>query len=343
MSKKISRKGSTRGKAVRKKTASTGRAADGTRAGRASAGPLTPADFERLTPEQIKTIKQRRRGRAPSKVAAKKPGGPRRGGVRAGVTADPNARVVVAEGDSWFDLPWAYVVTDLLDCLDELFDYKIESFARRGDTIENMVYGTDRQSLRTRKPPSIDKVLAAVRRLQPRVFLFSGGGNDFVGDEFASFLNHEDSGLSVIRDDYVNFMFDTVFAGAIRKLIDRVTSECRFTKVFMHGYGYAIPDGRGSRVAGIDWAGPWMLPALTSKGVPQAEQWGIVSELVDRYNAMLRGISIDPMYRDRFVYVDVRNVINEDDWVDELHLSSGGYARVAQRVHQEIVSAVPGW
>lgn len=303
----------------------------------AAAGDL---NFDTISPEQVRQIKMARRT-SPSLVHRNERGMVMR---RAGLAAAASAtrRIAVAEGDSWFDLPWVYVVTDLLDCLHANHGYEIESFAKRGDTLENMSYGTERDNLHRRKTPSIGQVIDAVRALQPRVFLFSGGGNDFVGDEFASFLNHADSGLPYIRADYVEFMFSTAFRSAIERMIDRVCDAAPGCKVFMHGYGYAIPDGRGSNVI-INWAGPWMLPTLTSKGVPVEQQWGTVRSLVDSYNAMLHGISIDPAYRDKFVYVDLRPIVQEDDWVDELHLSSGGYARVAAEVNRLVEQNVGGW
>lgn len=253
--------------------------------------------------------------------------------------ASSSSRVVVAEGDSWFDLPWLYVVTDLLDCLEARHNYRIESFATRGDTLENMVYGTARSSMTRRRPPTIEEVVQTVAALKPRVFLFSGGGNDFVGDEFSAFLNHADSTLPIIRKDYVDYMFNTVFRRAIELLVDRVVLASPGCKVFMHGYGYAIPDGRGARVV-VDWAGPWMLPTLTSKGIDPREHWTIISELIDRYNTMLQTIA---GARDDFVYVDLRDSIDEGDWVDELHLSSAGYARVADVIAHAVERHVAGW
>lgn len=46
---------------------------------------------------------------------------------------------IVAEGDSWFDyLPG----TDLVDCLRYHHGYYIKNYAKAGDTLENMIYGT---------------------------------------------------------------------------------------------------------------------------------------------------------------------------------------------------------
>lgn len=258
-------------------------------------------------------------------------------GVRA--AAADRGRVVVAEGDSWFDLPWVYVQTDVLDCLHEYHGYTIEAFARRGDTLENMVYGTERVSAGRRRRASIEEVIESVRAIQPRVFLFSGGGNDFVGDELGSFLNHADSGLGVVREVYADYMFSTVFRGAIERLVDRVTEASPGCLVVMHGYANPIPDGRGARVI-IEWAGPWMLPTLTSKNVEVSAQRSVIVGLVEKFNRMLSAIAAS---RSDFEYVDVRPLVKDVDWVDELHLRSNAYKRVAAELHRRIAERVGGW
>ena len=71
----------------------------------------------------------------------------------------------------------------------------IESFAKAGDTLENMIYGTGINRQFQRVNPTIELVLGRIHALQPKVVLFSGGGNDVAGDEFESYLNHKSSGL----------------------------------------------------------------------------------------------------------------------------------------------------
>src|SRR5262245_7176222 len=54
--------------------------------------------------------------------------------------ARARGRALVAEGDSWFDYPAPFRI-DLLDGLDDL-GREVVSIAFRGDTVENMVFGT---------------------------------------------------------------------------------------------------------------------------------------------------------------------------------------------------------
>lgn len=56
----------------------------------------------------------------------------------------------MAEGDSWFDYP---VRLDILDHLKRDYRYEIFKVAEAGDTLENMVYGTEFESNFSRREP----------------------------------------------------------------------------------------------------------------------------------------------------------------------------------------------
>lgn len=76
-------------------------------------------------------------------------------------------RRLIAEGDSWFDyLPG----TDLIDCLRNLFDYDIEKFAKAGDTLENMIFGTGINRHFEREVPQIYTILRRIEQIKPKVF-----------------------------------------------------------------------------------------------------------------------------------------------------------------------------
>ena len=238
---------------------------------------------------------------------------------------------IVAEGDSWFDfLPRA----DLIDCLRVHHGYRIKNYAKAGDTLENMVYGTGRRGF-SPVAPTIATVLAKIEEIRPAVFLFSGGGNDIMGDEFAAYLNHVESGLPDLRGDYFEYVIGVVFRRCIEDLIARIAAVSPDTHIIMHGYGYALPTGKGVTLIGFNFAGPWMLPALVQKRILDAErQRKIVRDMVDAYNEMLR--SLDESHSN-FHYVNLRPLIDpEKDWGDELHLTSSAYARSADVMHEVI-------
>ncbi|HOT82371.1 MAG TPA: hypothetical protein PLQ12_03605, partial [Candidatus Defluviicoccus seviourii] len=76
--------------------------------------------------------------------------------------------VLVSEGDSWFQFP--VFLEDVIDCLGD--DYLIWSVDAAGDTLQNMVIDN---------PEYLDAL--DTQRDRVRAFLFSGAGNDIVGED----------------------------------------------------------------------------------------------------------------------------------------------------------------
>jgi len=245
--------------------------------------------------------------------------------------AEASSQRIVAEGDSWFDYP---VGLDILDHLKRDHGYDIYKVAEAGDSLENMVYGTEFASNFSRRTPPIETTLKAIRDHQPKVLLFSGGGNDIAGAELASYLNHKSSTLDVLREDYVKYIFSTVARKAYTDLIRFVTAAKSDIQIISHGYGYATPDGRSVRIVGVRFAGPWLRPTLTGKNIVEArESRNVISTLIDRFNRMLQEIDDQ---NDNFHYIDLRPHISDDDWTNELHLYNEAYRRVAERFHEKI-------
>lgn len=282
------------------------------------------------TSEQVAEFKNRGRFRAvpPAGLLA-----PTVTLTKAAATAAPPSNHLVAEGDSWFDYP---VGTDLIDCLRSL-GYKIDNFAKAGDTLENMIYGCAVDDNYTPAADTIGRVLMRIGELKPRVFLFSGGGNDVAGDEFASYLNHKSSGLPDLRNTYVSFMVNTVFRQYYEDLIAKVAATSPETYIVTHGYGHTIPTGKGVKLVFHTWAGPWLLPALAMKRITDpTRQNEIVAFLIDALNDLLKDLAGK---HDRFKHIDLRPVIDPyKDWVNELHLRNSAYARAADEIDRVIKS-----
>lgn len=275
------------------------------------------AERDNWNKEEVAKFKRKRRARRAAPAAALAMPGPR----------------LVAEGDSWFDyLPG----TDLIDCLENDHGYEIENFALAGDTLENMIFGTGIDDDFTRTPPTIDSVLECIRDLQPKAFLFSGGGNDVAGDEFESYLNHAGSGLQPLRRDFLNQVMG-VFERYYDSLVTRVAAASPGTYIVTHGYGHTKATGKGVSVFMFRFGGPWMKPALTKKGIfNQQQQDAIARDVIDAFNAMLARLAAR---HPKFKYVDLRPLLDPDnDWANELHLRNGAYARAAEHIHQTIAA-----
>lgn len=242
---------------------------------------------------------------------------------------------VVAEGDSWFDyLPGK----DVLDWLRGEYGYTIHKFAEGGDTLENMVYGTEIRRNFSRKPAGLVEVVEAVQKHQPRAVLFSAGGNDVAGAELMTYLHHSSSpesngGAKWLRTDEWNLSLRHSEA-TIRTFAQAIWKANPNATVLMHGYARPVPDGRAVVNFPFGWRfiGPWLRSSFASKGYTdweKTEPW--IGQLLDDYNKMLAGIAAS--IGTRFRYVDVRPAVGRNDWANELHPANPAFSRVAARIH----------
>jgi lysophospholipase L1-like esterase len=243
-------------------------------------------------------------------------------------------KYLVAEGDSWFDyLP----ELDILDNLKKEYGYNnLIKISQAGDTLDNMVYGTKFKPNWQPDEKQIVKTLTAVTKYNPKVFLFSGGGNDLAGIELDAFFNHADSQLpSLLRKDYLEYIMFTVFKKSFLDLISKLHTINPDLHIICHGYGYPIPDGRAViNLFDYRFIGPWLRPTFARKNISN-DTIGrdLMKQLIDRFNDMLLQLDSEV---DKFHYLDLRSIINDEDWVNELHLSSDGYKKVAGLFDSEI-------
>ena len=234
---------------------------------------------------------------------------------------------VISEGDSWFDYK---ISADLIDCLKRYHGYQIKNYATPGDTLENMIYGTETNRQYERSTPQIKVVLKRVKKEQPNVFLFSGAGNDIAGNQFGSFLYHAESGLGTLKQDFAINTIKVEFRKFYQHLIEKILQISPETHIFTHGYGYARPTGKGAGILGMQFVGPWLLPALGRKGIdPQKEGKEVVEVLIDLFNEMLGELDNEVP---NFHYVDLRPFINDDDWRDEMHLKSSAFRLASDQI-----------
>ncbi len=246
--------------------------------------------------------------------------------------------LLVAEGDSWFDYPFF----DVLQELEEGFNYKVESVAHKGDTLEQMVYDLGQ----------VDQLARALQKVKadgktPKAILLSGGGNDIAGTEFGVLLNHKDSGLPAINDQVVSGVFDTRLRVAMIELAGAVTHLCHVTfggplPILIHGYGHPVPDGRGYLGGFSILPGPWLEPGFRMKGYSNLQECtDLMVELIDKFNSVQKSIAGGPGL-EHVKYVDVRDLLSntvaggayKKSWGNELHPTESGFQAVAGRFNE---------
>ncbi len=174
----------------------------------------------------------------------------------------------------------------------------------------------------------------------PSAILLSGGGNDVAGDEFRLLLNHAASPIAGLNQSIVQGVIYEQSKGAYITIISTVTSLCqdrlgRVLPIIVHGYDYAIPDGRGFAGGWGPFPGPWLEPGFREKGFDELQQRiAIVRSLIDRFNTMLNDLPLLSGF-DHVHYLDLRGTLSggpdyREDWANELHPSSQGFAKVTE-------------
>ena len=266
----------------------------------------------------------------------------------------PNALIGVSEGDSWFDYAPAFIESplegDLLAHLHRTGRYNIYNVAKAGDTLENMAYGTDVQSDEQPQPAEILGTVAAVQLHQPQFFLLSAGGNDMSGSNgvyLENYLNHATTGLSPLRQQRALDTFATINKAALRYILDQVKAAKSDIHIFIHGYDYAVPDGRPVFRApgGFNFVGPWLLPAFARKRIwPPSVRQQVVNDLIDLHNQTIASLAAsDPQVH----HIDCRGVLRNDpqtyqqDWDNELHPTPSGFGKIAARFDAVISQTFP--
>jgi hypothetical protein len=233
----------------------------------------------------------------------------------------------LAEGDSWFSHP---LVTTVIDSLLAR-RYRIKNLAKAGDTIEGML----------RKKEYMSHLGSGTIK----AFLFSGGGNDVLGDLPSIIRLYNPSYNNPKNSAHINYYIDpsytlilTYLELKFRELLQDIQSVSPQTLLLVHGYSHARPFANGIYIGKyFEYLGfDLLIPKQKSLA------WAIVAELVDRFNRVLTTFASN---HSRVVrYVDFRKAVLQSDnrdWFDyELHPSKRAANKMAD-VYEKVLSMMP--
>jgi len=241
---------------------------------------------------------------------------------------------VLAIGDSWF---W-YPQNNLLEALARHPKLK-DGYQHMVCLGENGAYLADYVDVPGRPGPfgrRLKQLLQPDPMQYITVFLVSGAGNDSV--EYGLGLKEDCSAASTPQDcmseEGLHALVGDV-AKSMSLLLHEVLwafdAQGRAPIVLLHGYDYAVPDGRPFTLAAFS-RGPWLASAMDACSVPPDLELrkGIVRILIDRINGALANYARPGS---GIYFVNSVNALDSgpayrNDWANELHPTRSGFNRI---------------
>lgn len=302
---------------------------------------LSTVDGVLRTLNQIKNKKRNRRFDRKIKNGFRKPGS--------------SGKVILAEGDSWFNYP--ILLTDMVDRIAMEKNFALHSLAAGGDWFLSMLSGR--------------QYIEELSILHPDVFLISGGGNDLVGSRrLAAIIDPKGNGLQeyidspwaqdlmqkaerikvpldnqrfqngckyLSKDFFALLMFFHLQYSYLISGLTRQGSKFSGMKIVTQGYDYPIPSyGKNFGLNPLLWYVPfirmflghgiWLKTPLMMRGITdKVVQTDILYAMIYLFNEMMIQIGVDfnADHREPIVsHIDSRGFMKANGWTDELHPKS---------------------
>jgi len=226
---------------------------------------------------------------------------------------------VMADGDSWFDYPEILLTGGaVIDHLADISGVTILNTAHYGDSVQQMLGVEKRQ-----------RIEALLKRPGFDILLFSGSGNDIVGDQFCLWLKPNTGGgaasavdagrlreiLSVVGDGYRDLI----------DIRDHCAPDCW---IVTHAYDFPQPSDKG--VCGL---GPWLKPSLDYRGWKKAaDQFAIAKLVLSEFNDRLVALEAEQKAAGKnFLHIRTQGTLNpRTDWANEIHPNNPGFTKIAK-------------
>ena len=236
-------------------------------------------------------------------------------------------RCILAEGDSWF----RYVVgKGALFYVDARPGNEVLNLASPGDEVRDMM-----------TPMQIKRLKQQLKRGPTRgrkydAFLFSGGGNDLLGQgRFRVWLNEYQNGMSakeVINTRSLNRIM-RYLEDRYEEIVDFRNELSPKTSMYLHNYDFAQPTGKG-----VCGNGPWLHPGLMERKVPVAMHSDVVAEFLKVFSRMLKRVDKN---NNGVTLVNTQGTLQPHEWANEIHPKNAGFKKIGTKIALQVEGDLP--
>ncbi|MEK9141060.1 MAG: hypothetical protein AAB308_08425 [Nitrospirota bacterium] len=216
---------------------------------------------------------------------------------------------VVAEGDSWFDLPFFYNVYAIAEWIDWNERFRMENIADYGHTLERIL--KDHAYMRV------------IETEHPDFFIFSAGGNDLqIGLAKGKFIHDYDPNRPA--NEYLTTEGQESGAEGLREigrqyqeLLEEIHKAFATLPIICHGYDYP---------RSLNGEGQWIGQYLKKQGIPDRLMNPIVDSVLNQLNDVIKKATFS-ITTARFL--DCRGKTGPSDWMDDMHPGNPGFSALA--------------
>ncbi|TQV87559.1 SGNH/GDSL hydrolase family protein [Aliikangiella coralliicola] len=254
---------------------------------------------------------------------------------------------IVSEGDSWFAYPPKWLVwgkqSNLIAHITGWTRRKANfySMASNGDEAVDMVSGKQKHQL-------VDLLrwhTKAKHRKPIDLLLFSGGGNDIVGEnDFERFLKpykpSYTTGKQCVNMPRLNRKIKQIGL-AYQELLDIRDHYTQDTLIMTHTYDYPYPSLTGGVfLGGLIKTKAWMKRFMDAAGIKEELQADVIKVFMD---GMAEEVLKIASKRSGFIVVDTRGtLVGKKEWLNEIHPTSKGFKSIAELMFEEMKLKFPG-
>lgn len=239
----------------------------------------------------------------------------------------------IAMGDSWFDYPLPAPPTDVRDSLKDIGTPHpiILKLAYAGEATTALLGVTKRHRLIS--------ALKDPRNGPIDFIMFSGGGDDLIGDQFRFWLRGSDDAHGDPRGGVNHELLSDILGVVLAAYGDLANIRNSFAPhamLLVHAYDFAVPDGRG--VCGF---GPWLQPSLFDRGWMKLDDGSdIVKQILLEFKTRLVAFCA----AENAIFVPTQGTLKptQEDWANELHPTPQGFVKIAEKFRDVLRHTFPG-